>query len=167
MGEDKNQDCIGPSPHNFRFNLHQNNPLKLVVLRPVWVLMANWLAGVNKLWHHWRDGTDAGTELRRLRRNTVKRCQKEDGTMRSMPWYISLQGIRRGSKIRTLNSVYARLKSKQIEILKPASQGMYQGTLHYCTYETSEVWCTSTSNIESLKLNESFLVLLCTAVCCN
>ena len=49
MGEDKNQNCIGPSPHNFRVNLHQNNPLKLVVLRPVRVLIANWLAGVNKL----------------------------------------------------------------------------------------------------------------------
>ena len=77
------------------------------------------------------------------------------------------KGIRRGPKIRTLNPVYARQKSKQIQILKPAGRGIYQGTLHYCTHETSEVWCTSTSNIESLKLNQSFLVLLCTAVCCN
>ena len=64
------------------------------------------------------------------------------------------QGIRRGSKMRTLNPVYARLKLKQIEILKPASRGMYQGTLQYFTHETSEVWCTSTSNIESLMLNQ-------------
>ena len=41
MGEDKNQNFIGPSPHNFCVNLHQNNPLKLVVLRPVWVLIVN------------------------------------------------------------------------------------------------------------------------------
>ena len=39
MGEDKNQNCIGPSPHDFRVDLHQNKPLKIVVLRPVWVLM--------------------------------------------------------------------------------------------------------------------------------
>ena len=32
MGEDKNQNIIGTSPHYFRVNLHQNNPLKLVVL---------------------------------------------------------------------------------------------------------------------------------------
>ena len=49
MGEDKNQNFIGPLPHNFRVNLHQNNPLKLVVLWPVRVLIENWLAGVNKL----------------------------------------------------------------------------------------------------------------------
>ena len=41
MGEDKNQNCIGPSPHDFRVNLHQNNLLKLVVIRTVWVLIAN------------------------------------------------------------------------------------------------------------------------------
>ena len=52
MGEDKNQNRIGTSPHDFRVNLYQNNPLKLVVLRPVRVLIANWLAGVNKLRHH-------------------------------------------------------------------------------------------------------------------
>ena len=44
---------------------------------------------------------------------------------------------------------------------------MYQGTLHYSTHKTYKVWCTSTSNIESLKLNQSFLLLLCTAVSCN
>ena len=41
MGEDKKQNCIGPSPHDFRVNLHQNNPLKLVVLSLVWELMMN------------------------------------------------------------------------------------------------------------------------------
>ena len=41
MGEEKNQNCIGPSPHDFRVNPHQNNTLKLVVLRPVRVLIAN------------------------------------------------------------------------------------------------------------------------------
>ena len=70
------------------------------------------------------------------------------------------EGIRRGSKIRSLNPVYARLKSKQIEILKPAGRGMYQGTLHYCTHETSEVWCTSTSKIESLNWNQLFFSIL-------
>ena len=48
-GEDKKQNCIVPSPHNFRVNLHQNNLLKLVVIRPVRVLIANWLAEVNEL----------------------------------------------------------------------------------------------------------------------
>ena len=51
MGEDKNQNFIGPSPHDFYVNLLQNNPLKLVVLRPVRVLIANWLAGLNELCH--------------------------------------------------------------------------------------------------------------------
>ena len=91
MGEDKNQNCIGPSLHNFCVNLHQNNPLKLVVLRLVRVIIANLLAGVNKLWHHWCYGTNAGTELWRLQRHSVKECQREDGAMRSMPWYISLR----------------------------------------------------------------------------
>ena len=49
MGEDKNQNIIGTLPHDFRVNLHQNNPLKLVVLRTVRVLIADWLSGVNKL----------------------------------------------------------------------------------------------------------------------
>ena len=49
MGEDKNQNFIGTSPHEFCVNLYQNNPLNLVVLRPVRLLIANWLAGVNKL----------------------------------------------------------------------------------------------------------------------
>ena len=87
----KKQELHWPLPHDFCVNLHQDNPLKLVVLRPVWVLIANWLAGVNEFWHHWRDGTDAGMELRRLRRHSVKECQREDGMMRSTPWYISLR----------------------------------------------------------------------------
>ena len=70
------------------------------------------------------------------------------------------KGISRSLKISTLNPVYARHKSKQIEILKPAGQGMYQGTLQYRIHETSEVWCTSTSNIESLKLNQSFFSIV-------
>ena len=49
MDEDKIQNYIGPSPHNFHVNLHQNNPLKLVVLWPVRLLIANFLAVVNKL----------------------------------------------------------------------------------------------------------------------
>ena len=49
MGEDKNQNCIGLLPHDFRINLYQKNPLKLVVLLPVRVFITNWLAGVNQL----------------------------------------------------------------------------------------------------------------------
>ena len=49
MGEDKNRNRIGIFPHDFHVFLHQNNPLKLVVFRPVRVLIANCLAGVNKL----------------------------------------------------------------------------------------------------------------------
>ena len=49
MGEDKKRNHIGTSPHDFHVFLHQNNPLKLVVLRPVRVLIANWLAGANRL----------------------------------------------------------------------------------------------------------------------
>ena len=41
MGECKNHNYIGLSPHDFRVNLHQNNPLKLVVLWPVRLLIAN------------------------------------------------------------------------------------------------------------------------------
>ena len=91
MGEEKNQNCIGPLPHDFCFNLHQNNPLKLVVLWPVRLLIANWLAGVNVIWHHLRDGANAGTEHWDLRRHSFKECQREDGTMRSIPWYIYLR----------------------------------------------------------------------------
>ena len=98
MGEDKNQNCIGPLPHDFRVNLHQNNPLRLVVLQPVWLLIANWLDGLNELWHHLRDSIDSGTELRQLRRHSVKKCQREDGLMRSMPWYISLWSNTQGFK---------------------------------------------------------------------
>ena len=49
MGEDKNRNRIGTLPHEFHVFFHQNNPLKLVVLRPVRVLIANWLARMNKL----------------------------------------------------------------------------------------------------------------------
>ena len=49
MVENKNQNCIGPLTHDFRINLHQNNPLKLVFLRPVRLLITNCLAGVNEL----------------------------------------------------------------------------------------------------------------------
>ena len=49
MGEDKNQNCIGASSHDLRVNLHQNKTLKLVILRPIGVLIANLLAGVNEL----------------------------------------------------------------------------------------------------------------------
>ena len=49
MGEDKNQNHIGTSPHNFRVNLHQNNPLKLVFISPVRVLIPYWLSGANEL----------------------------------------------------------------------------------------------------------------------
>ena len=46
MGEDKNQNYIGPLPHNFRVNLHQNSPPKIVVLRPVrvlsWIGLLGW-----------------------------------------------------------------------------------------------------------------------------
>ena len=49
MGEDRNQNWIGTSPHKFCVNLYQNNPLNIVVLWTVRVLMANWLAGVKKL----------------------------------------------------------------------------------------------------------------------
>ena len=52
IGEDKNHNRIGTSLNNFRVNLHQNNPLKLVVLRPVRLLIANWIDGVNELEHH-------------------------------------------------------------------------------------------------------------------
>ena len=41
MGEENNQNYIGPSPHDFCVNLHQNKPQKLVVLWPVWVLMVD------------------------------------------------------------------------------------------------------------------------------
>ena len=50
MVEDKNQNCIGPSPHNFRVNLQQNNPLKLVVICTVRVIISNCIAGLNKLY---------------------------------------------------------------------------------------------------------------------
>ena len=49
MGEDKNQNRIGTLPHDFLVNLHQKKPLKLVVLWTVRVIIANWIAGVNKL----------------------------------------------------------------------------------------------------------------------
>ena len=155
-GKDKNHNCIGPSPYDFRVNLHQNNPLKLVVLRPVWLLIANWPAGVNKLWHHWRDGTNAGTDLRRLRQHPIKVSKSGWDWWEVFLGIFPYEVIRRQSKIWTLNPFYAQLKFKKIEILKAAGQGMYQGTLHYCTHETSEVWYNSTSNIESLKLNQSF-----------
>ena len=157
MGEDKNQNWIGTLPHDFRINLHQNNPLSIVVLRPVKVLMANWLAGVYELWHHWRDGTNAGTDTRRLRRHYVKECQREDGTMRRMPWYIYLRRNRQCFKNK---NTQPGLCANKTEIPKPAGQNMYPGTLHYCTHETSEVCCTSNSNIESLKFNQSFFCII-------
>ena len=160
MGEDKNQNCIGPLLHGFCVNLHQNNPLKLVVLWSVWVLMVNWPAGVNKIWHHWRVGTDAGTEIWRLRRHSVKVSKSGSDWWEVCLGTFPYEEIRGQSKIRTLNPFYARLKSKQTKILKASGWGMYQGTFHYCTHETSEVWCTSTSNIESLKLNQSFLSIV-------
>ena len=92
MGEDKNQNWTSPSLHDFRVNLQQNNPLKLVVLRTVMVIIANWLAGVNKLLHHCRDGTNAGMDLQQIWLNSVKERQREDGKMRSMPWHIYLCG---------------------------------------------------------------------------
>ena len=49
MGEDKNRNYIGTFPHNFRVNLHQNNPLKLVVLWPVRIIIVNCIDGLNKL----------------------------------------------------------------------------------------------------------------------
>ena len=158
IGEGKNQNCIGPSPQDFFANLHQNNPLKLVVIWPVWVLMENWPAEVNKLWHYWRDGTDTGTDLWRLRWHPVKVSKSGWDWWEVCLGTFPYEGIRRQSKIRTLNPFYARLKSKQIEILKAASRGMYQGTLHFCTHETSEVWCTSNRKIEILKINQSFFL---------
>ena len=49
MGGDKNQNSIVPLTHAFLVNLHQNNPLIIVVIRPVWPLMANLLALVNEI----------------------------------------------------------------------------------------------------------------------
>ena len=68
MGEDKKQNCIGPSPHDFRVKIHQNNPLNLVLLWLVRVLirkLACWgeqtltsLTRQHQLWH----GASANSE---------------------------------------------------------------------------------------------------------
>ena len=52
MGEEKNRNHIGNLPHDFHIFLHQYNPLKFVVLRPVRVLIVDWLSGAKKLLHH-------------------------------------------------------------------------------------------------------------------
>ena len=77
--------------------------------------------------------------------------------MRSIPWYIYLCRNTRGFKNK---DTQPGLFANKIEIPKPAGQNMYKGTLHYCTHEKSEVWCTSTSNIESLKFNQSFFSIV-------
>ena len=49
IGEEKNRNRIGTSPHNFHVFLHKKNPLKLVVLQPVRVIIAKWIYWVNKI----------------------------------------------------------------------------------------------------------------------
>ena len=115
--EDKNHNFIGTSPHNFRFNLHQNNPLKLVVLRTIRLLITNWLASVNELWHHWRDSTNAGMKLWRLQWHSIKECQRKYGTMRRMQWYISLRINMYGFKNKNVQPGLCAIKKKSQNLL--------------------------------------------------
>ena len=71
-------------------------------------------------------------------------------------------GICRVSKIKRSTRFMRELK----KITKPAGQNMYQGTLQYCIHETSELFCKSTRNIESLKIKRPFfsIVMYCSVL---
>ena len=108
----KTRIALAPCCMTFTSTTTKTSPLTLVVLQTVRVLIANWTAGVNEVWHHWRDGTNSGTKLWCLCKHSTKGCQGEDGPMRRMKWCISLRRKTYGSKKNKINPVYARIKTK-------------------------------------------------------
>ena len=122
MGENKNQNCIDPSPHDFRVNLHQNTLWSLWFFGRFWYLLRVELLG----WTNFeitdvtaRTPEQSFGNFGEILSNSVKESM---GRWKLFLGTFLYEGIGRGSNMRTLNPKYARQKSKQIEILKPTGQ---------------------------------------------
>ena len=131
MGEDKNGIASAPRRTIFASSSTKTTHWSLWLFGQLGYLSRIGFLVWKNLWHRWRGVNNSVTELQQLWWNSVKECQREDGTMRRIQWYVYLSRNTRGFKNK---NVQPGLCANKKESKKLAGQNMYQETLHYCTH---------------------------------
>ena len=164
MGEDKNQNCIGPSPHDFASTSTKTTPWSLWFFERLGCVSRIGLLGWTNFYITDATAPTPARSVGDFRKILSKSVKERMGRWEGCRVTLLYVGICRVSKIKTLNPVYAQKKPKypnppaKICIKEPFTiaptkcqrYGVPQlGTL--------EVW-SSTNHV---------LLFLCTAVSCN